>query len=161
MKKVLREFVWRFFLLFFTFVAAIYAEEKIDLVRVDKSSRKMFLMAGPQVVKVYKIYLGKNPVGHKEKFGDNKTPEGVYILDYKNNKSIYHKSIHISYPNEKDRVTAAEKGWDPGGGITIHGQIDNSQKGEYWTEGCIGVTNEDMDEIWIFLDLPVTIIIEP
>nr|WP_320047871.1 L,D-transpeptidase family protein [uncultured Ilyobacter sp.] len=147
--------------MFFIIYSAVYAGVKIDLVKVDKSSKKMFLMSGSEVIKVYDISLGRDPVGHKKKLGDKKTPEGIYILDYKNSQSIYYKSIHISYPNEKDKVAAAKKGWDPGGSITIHGQKKSSLSKEEWTEGCIGVTNREIDEIWELLDLPVTIIIEP
>jgi murein L,D-transpeptidase YafK len=118
-------------------------------------------MSGSEVIKVYDIILGKDPDGHKRRLGDYKTPEGTYVLDYKNSQSIYYKSIRISYPNEKDEADAAKKGWDPGGGLTIHGQKNDSLTKEEWTEGCIGVTNKEMDEIWELLDLPVTIIIEP
>ena len=151
----------KFLLLFFIICSAVYADKKIDLVKVDKSLKKMFLMSGNQVIKVYDISLGKDPIGHKEKSGDNKTPEGIYTLDYKNSQSIYYKSIHISYPNEKDKASAAQKGWDPGGNITIHGQRKNSLLKKELTEGCIEVTNSEMDEIWELLELPVTIIIEP
>lgn len=161
MKRISTKLTNKFLLIFFIICSAVYADKKIDLVKVDKSSKKMFLMSGNQVIKIYDISLGIDPIGHKGKSGDNKTPEGIYTLDYKNSQSIYYKSIHISYPNEKDKAAAAQKGWDPGGDITIHGQKKGSLSKEEWTEGCIGVTNEEMDEIWDLLQLPVTIIIEP
>ena len=161
MCKALNSSTFKFLLLFFVIYPAVYGYSKIDLVKVDKSSKRMFLMSGSEVVKAYEIILGKDPNGHKRRLGDNKTPEGTYVLDYRNSQSINYKSIHISYPNETDRAYAALRGWDPGGGITIHGQKKGSLTKEEWTEGCIGVTNKDMDEIWELLDLPVTIIIEP
>ena len=78
-------------------------------------------MSGSEVIKAYDIILGKDPNGHKRRLGDNKTPEGTYVLDYRNSQSIYYKSIHISYPNEKDEgICSPKKGWDPGGGISLY-----------------------------------------
>ena len=159
--KILRKISWGFIMLFFISFLTVQAGEKVDLVRVDKSSRKMYLIEGSRVIRMYEISLGKNHLGPKEREGDQKTPEGVYTLDYKNNKSIYHKSIHISYPNEKDRKNAAEKGWNPGGDITIHGQMGDAVSEGDWTEGCIAVSNEDIEEIWSMVNIPTTIIIEP
>lgn len=161
MENILEKLKRTFFHLVFIFIFFTPADGKIDLVKVDKSAREMYLMEGTKVIRVYKISLGKNPIGPKERSGDKKTPEGFYILDYKNSKSIYYKSIHISYPNKSDRANASEKGWDPGGDITIHGQLGDVFSEMDWTEGCIGVSNEDIDEIWEMLDIPVPIIIEP
>jgi murein L,D-transpeptidase YafK len=105
------------------------------------------------VIRTYKIALGGNPVGPKESQGDNKTPEGTYIIDSRNRNSGYHLSLRISYPNEKDKMRAKELGVSPGGDIMIHG-IKNglSWVGAYhaevdWTKGCIAVTDEEMEEI--------------
>lgn len=135
-----------------------YSSEGVDLVRVDKSERKMHLIKNNITVKTYEILIGENPIGAKEKLGDKKTPEGVYLLDYKNDRSTYYKSIHISYPNEEDRKKADQMGWNPGGGITIHGE---DPQGVKWTRGCIAVSNEDMDDIWKLVDIPTPIIIRP
>ena len=161
MDKILRKISLGFIILFFLSFLTIQAEEKVDLVRVNKSSRRMYLIGGCRVIRVYEISLGKNPLGPKEREGDQKTPEGIYTLDYKNNKSIYNKSIHISYPNENDRKNAAKKGWNPGGDITIHGQLGDAVSEGDWTEGCIAVSNEDIEEIWSMVNIPTTIIIEP
>ncbi len=135
-----------------------FAEEatlpKADRVVVVKSKRLMMLMKENQVLKRYRISLGKNPEGHKAQQGDSKTPEGEYVLDWRNPKSKFHLSIHISYPNEQDALNAARLGVPPGGDIMIHGlPKDMGWLGDIhayidWTDGCIAVTNEEMQEIW-------------
>jgi murein L,D-transpeptidase YafK len=136
-----------------------YSCEEVDLIKIDKSDKKMYLMKEEKVIKTYEILIGKNPIGAKEKIGDKKTPEGNYILDYKNDRSFYYKSIHISYPSEDDKKNAIKNGWNPGGDITIHGE--NPDQEIEWTEGCIAVTNKEIDEIWRLVDIPTPIIIEP
>ena len=113
----------------------------------------MTLISKDKVLKTYKIALGGNPNGPKERQGDNKTPEGTYIIDSRNKNSRYHLSLHISYPNEKDKKRAKELGVSPGGDIMIHG-IKNgfSWIGDLhteldWTKGCIAVTDEEIEEI--------------
>ncbi len=128
-------------------------EPAVTLVRVAKADRRMELMAGDTVLRSYSIALGGNPVGHKLQEGDKRTPEGRYMLDWRNPNSQYYRSIHVSYPNDADRISASERGVDPGGDIMIHGQPNSfplrsvGLPGD-WTLGCIAVTNEEMDEIW-------------
>jgi len=127
-----------------------------DRVVVNKSERKMQLIKAGQVVREYRINLGDNPYGHKQRQGDERTPEGDYTLDWRNPRSLYYKSIHVSYPNEDDLHSARASGADPGGMIMIHGRpnyIDSPRiLAEYdsrdWTNGCIAVKNAEMDEIW-------------
>ncbi|WP_201512734.1 L,D-transpeptidase family protein [Psychrobacter alimentarius] len=125
----------------------------IDKVFVDKSERRLQLLSGDTVIKSYHIALGGNPIGHKQQEGDNRTPVGSYTLDYKNENSIAHRSIHVSYPNAADKARAQSLGVDAGGDIMIHGQMNGfghlawlNQRRD-WTEGCMAVTNEEMDEI--------------
>jgi murein L,D-transpeptidase YafK len=96
--------------------------EKADFVRVDKSERRMELLAKDVVLQTYHIALGASPLGHKQQQGDERTPEGRYILDWRNPKSAFTTSIHISYPNDADQERAREAGVPPGGDIMIHGQ---------------------------------------
>jgi L,D-peptidoglycan transpeptidase YkuD (ErfK/YbiS/YcfS/YnhG family) len=127
--------------------------EPADKVLIEKKERRLTLLSMGEVIKTYKIALGGNPVGPKERQGDNKTPEGTYIIDSRNRDSGYHLSLHISYPNEKDKIRAKELGVSPGGDIMIHGiKNDLSWVGAFhaeidWTEGCIAVTDEEMEEI--------------
>ena len=123
-----------------------------DKVLVLKGERKLLLMKSDQVLKTYTVSLGGNPVGPKIEKGDHKTPEGNYVLDRHNAHSQYHKSIHISYPNADDVARAKKLGVPAGGELFIHG-LPNDFKGPGddqgdWTDGCIAVTNAEIDEIW-------------
>ena len=123
-----------------------------DKVVVLKSYRTLLLMKGDEVLKRYIVQLGADPVGSKVRQGDNKTPEGSYILDRHNANSQFHRSIHISYPNAGDLARARKLGVSPGGELFIHG-LPNEFRGHGealgdWTEGCIAVSNAEMDEIW-------------
>jgi murein L,D-transpeptidase YafK len=122
-----------------------------DKVVVLKGERKLLLIKGNEVLKTYAVSLGGNPVGLKIREGDRKTPEGNYVLDRHNAHSQYHKSIHISYPNAEDVARARKLGVPTGGDLFIHGLpndfVGPSQQGD-WTDGCIAVTNAEIDEIW-------------
>jgi len=128
--------------------------EPADKVLIEKKERRLTLFAKGEVIKTYRIALGGDPVGPKERQGDNKTPEGTYFIDARNSNSGYHLSLHISYPNEKDRMRAKQLGVSPGGNIMIHGlkngfsQLGASHAETDWTEGCIAVTNPEMEEIY-------------
>lgn len=127
---------------------------KADSVLVDKSERKMWLIIQGQKFREYDIALGDNPSGHKEREGDERTPEGRYVIDYRNPQSSYHLSLHIDYPRQKDREKAASQGVSPGGNIFIHGLpngmklMPDNMKGVDWTNGCIAVNNQEIEEIW-------------
>ena len=132
-----------------------YATQKgsIDRILIEKSARRLMLISQGEVLKTYKIALGGNPIGPKERQGDNKTPEGTYVIDGRNMDSRFHLSLHISYPNERDKNRAKELGVSPGGDIMIHGIKNNfSWVGDAhtevdWTKGCIAVTDEEIEEI--------------
>ena len=133
---------------------SIAVAETADKVLVDKSDEKLYLLKGGDVIAEYSVAFGANPEGHKEQEGDERTPEGHYVLDYRNAESAFYKAIHISYPNDADRQAAAARGVDPGGAIMIHGQRNRlgwlsfiTQRFN-WTDGGIAVTNRAMDEIW-------------
>jgi len=124
-----------------------------DKILIEKKERRLTLISKGKVLKTYKIALGGNPNGPKERQGDNKTPEGTYIIDSRNKDSRYHLSLHISYPNEKDKKRAKELGVPPGGDIMIHGiKKGFSWASDFhtevdWTNGCIAVTDEEIAEI--------------
>lgn len=122
---------------------------RVDRVVVNKSRREMLLLSGESVVRSYRVALGREPVGHKEKEGDGRTPEGRYIIDRRNPNSRYHLSLHISYPNAADAERARAAGVDPGGDIMIHGvKAGVDHPNSDWTRGCIAVSDSEMDEIW-------------
>jgi murein L,D-transpeptidase YafK len=141
-------------LLMLFYVPASLAKANVDLVRVVKSERKLMLISEGQVIREFKVVLGSNPTGHKQQAGDQRTPEGSYILDYKKSDSAYYKAIHISYPNADDIASAKQRGVDPGGQIMIHGQRNGFAwlyfLSQYidWTNGCIALKNSDMDVLW-------------
>lgn len=126
----------------------------IDRLVVYKSERKMMAYNGNELLKTYIVALGKNPVGHKEFEGDNKTPEGIYSINDRNPDSAYYKNLGVSYPNVSDRANAEMLGKSPGGHIKIHGlRNDRGFIGKFhrwkdWTAGCIAVTNNEMDELF-------------
>ena len=125
-----------------------------DRVLVVKKERTLVLLDHGEILKKYKISLGADPTGPKNRQGDHKTPEGNYILDRRNEHSHFYRSLHISYPNADDRARAAKSGVDPGGDIMLHGLpngfgwLGSTDRLRDWTDGCIAVTNEEMDEIW-------------
>ena len=137
-----------------------------DKVVVDKGARKLHLMSNGKTFRTFEIALGLAPEGDKEEEGDQKTPEGVYMLDGRNPNSDYFLSIHVSYPNAADRAEARRKGVNPGGQIMIHGQpnVPNYSVAYYaredWTNGCIAVSNSDMIDIWLMTpnNIPIEII---
>jgi murein L,D-transpeptidase YafK len=134
------------------------AERTVDQVVIVKSSRRLFLYDGALLVESYPVALGFEPDGPKRVQGDGRTPEGAYHLDYRNKRSDYHRSIHVSYPDTRDRARARALGRSPGGMIMIHGlptglgDIGRDHTTVDWTDGCIAVTNEQMDEIWRLVD---------
>jgi murein L,D-transpeptidase YafK len=135
--------------------AAATADDSADRVVVRKAERRLELMRGDTVLRSFRIALGLNPDGHKEREGDFRTPEGRYQLTTRNPTSEFFLSIQVSYPNAADFARARAKGAQPGGLIMIHGQPNNpTYSGEYyrrmdWTNGCIAVTNADMIDIWL------------
>ena len=147
---------------------ALSAEETaVDRVVVYKSKRLMELQQQGRRVKSYAISLGDNPVGHKQQQGDERTPEGAYFIDYRNQHSRFHRSLHISYPNKQDRENAKKRGIDSGGLIMIHGLPNGygwakvGYAGRDWTDGCIAVTNEEIEEIWRLVKDGTPIMINP
>jgi hypothetical protein len=142
-------------------------EKKADRILVTKSTRTMTLMSGGNVLKTYKVALSAHSVGPKERVGDDKTPEGLYTVDWKNAQSKFHLALHISYPNAADRERAKKHGVDPGGEIEIHGLgakfgwVGALHRQTDWTAGCIAVTNEGIDEIWRLVPVGTIVEIRP
>jgi len=140
---------------------------KADFVLLLKGPRRLLLLRGDRVVREYEVALGTNPKGPKRRNGDGRTPEGRYLLDWRIEQSRFYRAIHVSYPNESDRELARAAGIFAGGGVMIHGLPDGeSWVGEVhrefdWTNGCIGVTDDEMDEIWELVDDGTPIEIRP
>jgi hypothetical protein len=144
------------------------AGPRVDRVVVEKSKRKLYLVRNGEKFREYPILLGAMPRGPKVQAGDLRTPEGVYTLDWRNPKSRFYKAMHISYPSESDRERAQQKGVDPGGMVMIHGEHYEPsmrrvlrRKPKDWTEGCIALNNEDIDELWHTVPVGTPIEIKP
>ena len=126
-----------------------YQGPDVTYVVVNKTSRKMYLFHGQQVLRSYSVDLGFAPAGPKQFEGDGKTPEGNYVIDRRNPDSSYHLSLGISYPNAQDRAFATAHGRSPGGDIFIHGKANRWGKGRGdWTAGCIAVKNREIEEVY-------------
>jgi len=151
--------IFRIFLTLFLFSLSLFADMifMADKVIIKKSTRMLYLSQQGEIYKKYHISLGQIPDGAKEFEGDMKTPEGAYSLDWRQLSRTYNKSIHLSYPNSKDKAHAKKAGRSAGGMIMIHGTPLNwslSPLGDWmpmlldWTEGCIAMSNDDMEEVW-------------
>lgn len=146
---------------------AAHGDLKIDRVIVYKAKRMMTLVSNGEAVRRYTVALGGKPTGHKQREGDERTPEGSYTIDARNPDSDYYLSLRISYPNEEDVKRAESRGMDPGGEIMIHG-IGNAQPRTRamhpsidWTHGCVAVTDREMEEIWDLVEVGTPIEILP
>jgi murein L,D-transpeptidase YafK len=136
------------------YLGIAHSEQTADLVVVEKSKSRLYLLRKGEAYASFHVAFGSNPKGHKQEQGDGRTPEGHYILDFKNPGSAFYKSIHISYPNSIDRQEARKRGVDPGGDIMIHGQKNGYGRLSIlvqrfnWTNGCIALSDRDMDAVW-------------
>jgi murein L,D-transpeptidase YafK len=125
---------------------------RVDYLIVDKSERLMVAYAGGQPVKAWRgLQFGDQPQGHKQFEGDERTPEGRYVIEGRNPGSAYHLSLKVSYPNAADRAFAERQGRSPGGDIFLHGQPNSLPFGRLpgdWTDGCIAFSNAEIEELW-------------
>jgi murein L,D-transpeptidase YafK len=143
------------------------AEQRADLIVVEKAARRLTLTRHGQVLKTYEVALGSAPSGHKEQEGDGRTPEGAYAIDFKNARSHFHLALRISYPNAADRASAQQRRVAPGGDIMIHGLpnglgwLAGLHLWRDWTDGCVAVTDGQIDEIWPLVDVGTAVEIKP
>lgn len=130
------------------------ADVEADLVIVDKAKRQLLLYSDGQLLKSYRVSLGRVPVGAKDREGDKKTPEGRYLIDFRKADSAYYRALHISYPSAADVEAAKKLGVPPGDAIMIHGLRNGLgwagrlHRLADWTAGCVAVTNQEMAELW-------------
>jgi murein L,D-transpeptidase YafK len=142
-------------------------QQKATRVLVLKNEHKMQLFSGETVIKTYTVALGRGGLAPKQRQGDHLTPQGLYQIDRRNQDSRFYLALHISYPNEIDRERARKLGVAPGGDIMIHGianglgWLGSMQHMVDWTNGCIAVTDAEMDEIWLLVPEGTPIEIRP
>ncbi|HLY99226.1 MAG TPA: L,D-transpeptidase family protein [Candidatus Angelobacter sp.] len=143
------------------------AKQEADKIVIVKSAHTMTLLSGGKTLKTYKVALGGVPVGPKRVEGDHKTPEGNYVIDAKNAHSQFHLALHVSYPSAADTETAHKLGSRPGGAIMIHGlpasfaYLGALHRQTDWTDGCIAVTNAEIEEIWKLVPVGTRVEIRP
>jgi murein L,D-transpeptidase YafK len=140
---------------------------QVQRVVIDKSAHTMMLMRGDKVWKSYKVALSRQAVGAKEREGDHKVPEGEYVVDSKNPHCRFHLALHISYPNSADVERARKLGVKLGGNIEIHGVdskygwVGSLHRQIDWTDGCIAVTNSEIEEIYPLVAVGTPVEIRP
>jgi murein L,D-transpeptidase YafK len=138
-----------------------------DRILIIKSTRTLSLMKGSETLKSYKVALGTQPVGAKDRQGDHKTPEGTYFVDRKVPNSRFHLALHLSYPSASDRQHAEQLGVSPGGDVEIHGLarafafLGSAHRRFDWTDGCIAVTNAEIEEIYPLVPVGTPVEIRP
>lgn len=143
------------------------AKTTIDRIVITKSTRTMTLETNGKPYKTYKVALGTRPAGTKQQQGDHKTPEGTYFVDEKKAHSQFLMALHLSYPNAEDKLRAKKLGVSPGGDIEIHGLgkkygwIGARHLLTDWTDGCVAVTNEEIQEIYDLVPAGTPVEIRP
>jgi len=155
--------------IFFGVLVPAHAEPLLqaDEIIVRKAERKLYLMRQGEPLKWFWIALGRYPVGQKNQLGDGRTPEGTYWITGRDAGSNFYRALYLSYPNSADRARANRLGVNPGGGVMIHALPKGYEPrgpGERmidWTNGCIAVTNADMDEIWTRVPAGIRVEIRP
>jgi murein L,D-transpeptidase YafK len=151
---------------FFT-LNAQHTPDQADSILVSKKEHLLKLYSQGQVIRTYKVALGTGGLAPKQREGDERVPEGHYIIDRKNAASHYHKALHVSYPNAEDRARAAKLHAPPGGDIMIHGlpngkgSIGAAHRMFDWTLGCVAVTDDEIDEIFKLVPVGTPVEIRP
>ncbi len=137
----------------------------IDRILIEKGARRLSVYQQGGLVRQYRIALGFAPDGDKQRQGDGKTPEGVFRVDRRNDRSKFHLSLGIDYPQPEDRARARDGGYDPGGDIFIHGQPNQIADGYRvkgdWTEGCIAIDNDQIEELFAHTAIGTKVEIRP
>jgi murein L,D-transpeptidase YafK len=143
------------------------ASARATSIVVDKAARRLTLLRNGQMLATYAVALGGAPTGPKRQEGDGRTPEGAYAIDFKNARSRFHLALRISYPNAADRAGAEQRGGAPGGDTMIHGLpnglgwLAGLHLWHDWTDGCVAVTNGEIEEIWRLVDVGTAVEIRP
>jgi len=150
-----------------TMISQAEAKVVADSIVVSKSAHTLSLMSGKTVLKTYHVARGRGSAKAKQVAGDNRTPEGKYIVDEKKTSTSFHRALHLSYPNADDRARAANLGKSPGGDIEIHGLptafawLGTMQHTLDWTAGCIALSNDEIDEVWKMVSVGTPVEIAP
>jgi murein L,D-transpeptidase YafK len=126
----------------------------VDLIRIDKSAHRMAVFREGRLIREFRVALGRGGLGPKRQQGDGRVPEGSYRITAHNPNSAYHLSLRIGYPTAEQIEDAARRGVNAGGDIMIHGLpnergwIGSRHTKFDWTEGCVAVTNREIE--WLY-----------
>jgi murein L,D-transpeptidase YafK len=138
-----------------------------DSIVIEKKAHRLTLYHMGRPLRSYQVALGGQPVGDKRSRGDRRTPEGLFSIDGVNENSDFHLALHISYPDERHWAIADSLGVDPGDEILIHGLprgrggIGAQHRVKDWTNGCIALTDEEMEQIWRVVPIGTPVEIKP
>jgi murein L,D-transpeptidase YafK len=137
------------------------ASVRIDRLVVYKGEHRLEAYSGSTLVRTYRIAIGSGGAGPKRYEGDGRTPEGVYRIDRRHQSRLYHRFLHVSYPNDDDRRRYRElkergevpEGAGIGGDIGIHGESKDPEvrplgRSVDWTAGCIAVSDAEIEELY-------------
>ncbi len=187
--KMLDRFTLNALILIFTLSFMPFAQASEYQILISKKNKELILEKAGEVVKKYHIASGKGGKGTKRRQGDSKTPLGVYRISKFKESSRFHYFIQLDYPNlidawygyknktidSKDfkRIASAYKKREAppqdtklGGFIGIHGLgVENEEKLTIhqeinWTEGCIALTNAEINDLRKFIGVGTPVIIK-
>ena len=156
-------------MIFMAVSSTILANDKVDIIWIQKEKRQLHLIKNYKVTDTYPIALGKSSLGHKQREGDSRTPEGLYYIDGRNENSNFYLSLHISYPTPRDYRRAVRANVNPGNHIMIHGEPNDPKKkvalqttvAYDWTNGCIALSNHNMQTLWDIVRTGTPVLIDP
>src|SRR5579863_5224289 len=140
---------------------------RADSILIVKHERKLYLMRDNRPLRSYRIALGLSPTGAKAHRFDFRTPEGHYVIDFRRQHSHYFKALHISYPSSEDLKRSASLHLPAGGDIFIHGEPNRPTKPDSyyrtrdWTNGCVALSDEDLQDVWDLTAGPTPVDIVP
>lgn len=159
-----------------TLTPIVHLDERnmIDRIVIQKSTKQLHLLSQGRIYKTYNVAFGFGFTdGNKIKMKDGRTPEGLYHVELKNAQSSYHRALRVSYPNANDIAFAKANGVNPGSDIMIHGfpsgkdqeiarwALSETHPKLNWTQGCIAVTDKEIEEIFSLVAVKTTIEICP
>jgi murein L,D-transpeptidase YafK len=130
------------------------AVPRVSSILVDKSDHRMTVYRGARPLRTFKVALGTGGLAPKVRQGDGRVPEGRYRIAGRNPQSAFHLSLKIGYPTPAQAGAAKALGIDPGGDIMIHGlpngrgRIGSAHRRIDWTNGCIAVTDQEIEWLW-------------
>jgi murein L,D-transpeptidase YafK len=150
-----------------SFASSTGPAERADTILIVKHERRLYLLHDNRALRSYRVALGLSPTGAKEREWDFRTPEGSYVIDFRREHSRYFKALHISYPSAADLRRSSALHQPAGGNIFIHGEPNlltrpvSYYKTRDWTNGCIALSDEDLQDVWDLTGVPTRVEIVP